>query len=194
MAEIEGNEMRIELPAEYHDRPFEHVAKCYASEIVTAGGVFGTAPYQYSKLSLRELEAARYRTAIINGCNVCKNMRGGRDFPGLFDMFDGDLDNSVYTHGPAPDEEFYSNVENWKDYAGFSERERLVIRYAEGMGQTPDQIAQDEEFWARAKAVFSDNEIVDLTYSIAAWMGTGRALHALGLDAVCAFTPVGKAA
>jgi hypothetical protein len=181
--------MRIQLPAEHHDRPFEHVAKHYAAEIVTAGGIFGTAPYQHSKLSLRELEAGRYRTAQINGCNVCKGMRGGRDFPGMFEIFDGDLDNSVYTHGPAPDEDFYSNVENWKNYAGFSERERLIIRYAEGLGQTPDEIARDEDFWAQAKAVFSDDEIVDLTYSIAAWMGTGRALHALGLDLVCSFAP-----
>ena len=181
--------MRIELPEEHHDQPFTHVAKHYATEIVSAGGAFGTAPYQYSKMSLRELEGARYRTAQINGCNTCMNFRGERDFPGLFEVFGGDLDNSVYTRGPAPDEEFYSNVANWHDYPGFSERERLAIRYAEGMGQTPHDIAQDEEFWVRAKAVFSDDEIVDITYSIAAWMGTGRAMHALGLDTVCSFAP-----
>lgn len=186
--------MRIELPAEDHDLPFAHVAKHYAPEIVTAAGIFGTAPYQYSKLSLRELEGARFRTAQLNGCNTCKTFRGGRDFPGLFETFNGDLDNSVYTHGPAPDEAFYSNVINWRDYPGFSERERLAIRYAEGLGQTPDQIAQDEEFWMRAKAVFSDNEVVDLSYSIAAWMGVGRVLHALGLDAVCSFVPHRKSA
>lgn len=186
--------MRIKLPEEHHDQPFAHVAEHYAPEIVTAGGIFGTSPYQYSKLSLREIEGARYRTAQINGCNTCQNFRGGRDFPGLFETFGGDLDSSVHTHGPAPDEEFYSNVANWRDYPGFSERERLAIRYAEGLGQTPHQIAQDEEFWARAKAAFSDNEIVDLSYSIAAWMGVGRAMHALGLDAVCSFTTVEKAA
>jgi alkylhydroperoxidase family enzyme len=186
--------MRIDLPAEHQDRPFAHVAKHYAPEIVTAGGAFGTAPYQYSKLSLRELEAARYRTAQINGCIVCKNFRGARDFPGLFQVFGGELDSSVYTRGPAPDEAFYENVASWRDYPGFSERERLAIRYAEGLGQAPDQIAQDEEFWARAKAVYSDDEIVDLSYSIAAWMGVGRAMHALGLDAACSFTPAGEPA
>ena len=45
--------MRIELPAEHHDRPFAHIAEHYAPEIVAAGGVFGSAPYRYSKLSLR---------------------------------------------------------------------------------------------------------------------------------------------
>lgn len=186
--------MRIALPPEHRDRPFEHIAKHYAPEIVTAAGVFGTSAYQYSKLSLRELEGARYRTAQINGCNTCENFRGGRDFPGLFETFKGDLDHSVYVRGPAPDEEFYNSVTNWRHYPGFSERERLAIRYAEGLGQTPHEIAADEEFWARAKAAFSDDEIVDLSYSIAAWMGVGRVMHALGLDTVCAFTTVGKAA
>ena len=181
--------MRIHLPPEHQDRPLEHIAEHYAPQITGSAAVFGTSPYQFSKLSLRELEGARYRTALINGCSTCQHFRGGRDFPGMFQAFDGDLDNSVYTHGPAPDEEFYANVENWRDYPGFSERERLAIRYAEGMGLAPQEIAQDEEFWSRAKAVFSDDEIVDMTYSIGAWMANGRALHVLGADAVCSYAP-----
>ena len=186
--------MRVELPPEHQDRPLEHVGKHYAPEIVGAAGMYGTAPYQHSKLSLRELEGARYRTALINGCNACTAFRGGRDFPGMFSSFNGDLENSVYARGPAPDEDFYRNVENWKDWPGYSERERLAIRYAEGLGTAPQEIARDEEFWERAKAVFSDDEIVDMTYSIGAWMATGRALHVLGLDAVCQWVPSGQAA
>ena len=186
--------MRIELPEEYHDRPLEHVGKVYAPEIVGPAGLYGTAPYQHSKLSLRELEGARYRTALINGCNACTAFRGGRDFPGMFESFGGDLSNSVYSRGPAPDDEFYAQVENWRDWPGYSERERLAIRYAEGMGLAPQEIAADEEFWARAKTAFSDEEIVDMTYSISAWMANGRALHVLGLDAVCAWAPVEEVA
>lgn len=185
--------MQIEIPPEYQDRPSEFLSKRYPSEILKAAQNFGAKPYQHSSLSLRELEGARYRTALINGCNVCINFRGARDFPALFEVFNGDLDNSVYTHGPAPDEEFYQNVTNWKDYSGYSERERLAIGYAEGMGQSPQEIAQDEEFWVRAKAVFSDAEIIDMTYSIAAWMGLGRAQHVLGLDTTCSFAPGGEA-
>lgn len=186
--------MRVEMPEEYQDRPFEHIGKCYAPEIANAAGAYGTAAYQHSKLSLRELEAARFRTAQINGCNTCTSFRGGRDFPGLFDVFQGDIENSVYSHGPAPDEEFYRNVENWRDWPGFSERERLAIRMAEGIGTAPQEIARDEDFWARAKAAFSDEEIVDMTYAIGSWIANGRALHVLGLDTVCAFVPAGAAA
>ena len=185
--------MRIAIPPEHQASPTENLGEDYKSEIVKAGQKFGPSPYQYSKLSLRELEGARYRTALINGCNVCKAFRGARDFPAMFEIFDGDLENSVYTRGPAPDEEYYQNVTNWQDYPGYSERERLAIRYAEGMGETPQEIARDEEFWSRAKAAFSDEEIVDMTYSIAAWMGLGRAQHVLGLDTVCSFAPVENA-
>lgn len=179
--------MRIDIPPEHQERPFEHITKHYQSEILKAAQNFGSKPYQYSQLSLRELEGARYRTALINGCITCQNFRGARDFPGLFEIFNGDLENSVYTRGPAPDEEFYQNVTNWRDYPDYSERERMAICYAEGLGLAPQEIAHDEEFWSRAKAVFSDEEIVDMTYSIAAWMGLGRAQHVLGLDAVCTF-------
>ena len=185
--------MRVHLPAEMQSRPFENMGRHYATPIVHAAGAYGTAPYQHSTLSLRELEAARYRTALINGCQTCTAFRGARDFPGLFAAFDGDLDNSVYTHGPAPDEAFYAEIEEWQTAPGYSQRERLAIRYAEGIGQDPHGIAQDEKFWAEAKAAFSDAEIVDLTYSIGAWMAGGRALHVLGMDAVCSFAlPVGE--
>lgn len=179
--------MRIDMPEEHQDRPFEHLAEHYAPEIVGPGAWYGTRAYQHSSMSLRELEAARYRTALINGCNVCKGFRGKRDFPGLFQAFDGDLETSVYNRGDAPDEDFYANIENWRDWPGYTDRERLIIRYAEGMGLAPQKIAQDEDFWEQAKATFTDEEIVDITYSIGAWMANGRAIHVLGLDTTCNF-------
>lgn len=173
---------------------FEGLAKAYAPEIVRAAGNFSTMAYQHSKLSLREVEAARYRTAQINGCMVCQGFRAGRDFPQMFEGFGGDLDSSVYRNGPAPDEEFYAQVENWRDWSGYSERERLAIAYAEGFGEAPKDIAADEHFWARMKAVYSDDEIVDLTYCIGSWVANGRAAHVLGLDTVCFVAPEAEAA
>ena len=63
--------MRVQLPAEMQSRPFENMGRHYTSPIVHAAGAYGTAPYQHSTLTLRELEAARYRTALINGCQTC---------------------------------------------------------------------------------------------------------------------------
>ena len=36
-----------------------------------------------------------------------------------------------------------------------------------------------------SRYVFSDEEITDLTYCIAGWMGMGRVAHVLGLDSNC---------
>ena len=185
--------MRIDLPAEYHDRPIEHVGKVYAPQILGAAGIYGTAPYQHRKLTLRELEAARYRTALINGCSACQAFRGARDFPGMFASFDGDLQALVWARGPQPDEEFYEHILD-AAWDGYSEREQLAILLAEGMGLALQEIAHDEAFWERAKAVFSDEELVDMTYSIDAWMANGRALHVLGLDAVCVWVPPAREA
>jgi len=181
--------MRIQLPAEQQGDALAHLAEHYAPEIVNAGVGFSTAVYQHSTLSTRECEAARMRTAEINGCRLCRNFRAVRDLPGYLNAVGGDASNTVANRGPEPDEEFYRNVSNWRSHAGFSERERIAIEFAEGMGQHPQRLAADEDFWSRAKAVFSDNEIVDLTYAVASWMGLGRAAHILGLDGACAWMP-----
>jgi alkylhydroperoxidase family enzyme len=186
--------MRVTLP-ETHKAGSSYAGESLAPEIVGAARAFGQTVYQQSRLSLREIEAARYRTAQINGCNGCMAFRGARDLPVYFDRFGGDVGASVHARGAAPDEALYENVGAWRDWPGYSERERLAICYAEGLGQDPHGIAQDEEFWARAKAAFSDAEIVDLSYSIASWIAAGRVAHALGLDGggVCAVDPVAEA-
>ena len=185
--------MRIYLPAD-EPRPSPHMAKNYAPALVAAARAFGTAVYQHSQLSLRELEGARLRTAQINGCVTCMNFRAARDLSGHLGRVGADPGISVTGRGSAPDEEFCANVENWRDYPGYSERERLAIRYAEGLGADPHGVADDEDFWTRAKAVFSDAEIVDLSYSIASWIANGRVSHALGLDQVCEISPPAKVA
>jgi alkylhydroperoxidase family enzyme len=182
--------MRIDLLAETDPaRAFETIAANYAPEIVRAAGAFSTIAYQHTMLSLREIEAARYRTAQINGCHVCQGFRAGRDFPQMFEGFGGDLASSTWARSEAPEEDFYAHVQDWRDWPGYSERERLAIRYAEGLGEAPRDIAADEEFWARMKAAYSDAEIVDMTYCIGSWIANGRAAHVLGLDTACSFTP-----
>jgi len=53
------------------------------------------------------------------------------------------------------------------------------------MAEDPHGFASDEAYWARLHANFSDEEIVDLTLAIAAWMAMGRFTHILELDTVC---------
>ena len=178
--------MRIDIPEQHQENPVAHVA---GSEIVRAGMAYSTAVYVHSELSLREFEAARARTAEINGCRVCQNFRAARDLPGYFASFGGAPASSVIAHGPAPDEAFYRNVANWRSDERYSERERLAIAYSEGMGLDPQGLARDEALWKKLRSAFSDAEIISLTYSIGAWMGLGRATHVLGLDGVCSFVP-----
>lgn len=185
--------MRVNMPAEHRDNPIAHLADNFAPRIVKAGVAFSTAVYQHSTISLREFEGARARTAEINGCLVCQNFRAARDLPDYFGAFGGSASSSVAARGPAPDEPFYRNVANWRDWPGYSERERLAIAFAEGMGLDPHGLAVDEAFWERARAAFSDEEIVGLSYAVAAWMGLGRATHVLGMDAVCSWVPMDTA-
>jgi alkylhydroperoxidase family enzyme len=181
--------MRIELPDEQRADPLGHLSEHYAPEIVNAGIGFSTAVYQHSTLTTRECEAARMRTAEINGCRLCQNFRATRDLPGYLNAVGGDAWDTVADRGPAPGDEFYHQVSNWRTYDGFSERERLAIEFAEGMGLDPQGLAQNEDFWSRARSAFTDNEIVDLTYAVASWIGLGRAAHVLGLDGACTWMP-----
>ena len=160
----------------------------YAPEITSAARAFSLATYQRSKLSLREFEGARARTAQINGCRRCQAWRSARDLPDYFAAFGQTPDATVASRGPAPDEAYYAAVADWATSPIYSPREKVAIEYAERMGTDPQGLSADDAFWVRAKAVFSDEEIVDLSYCIACWMGLGRVSHVLGVDGsdVCA--------
>jgi alkylhydroperoxidase family enzyme len=177
--------MRIDLPDSQRDNPLANLSKNYAPSIVDAAFAFSAVTYQDSKLSLREFEGARARTAEINGCQICQGWRSARDLPGYFSAFGGKYENSVAANGTPPDEAYYKAVSEWRTSPIYTERERLAIEYAEGLGLDPRGIAVNDEFWRSMRAAFSNDEIVDLSYCIACWMGLGRIVHALGMDAAC---------
>ena len=184
--------MRINIPNEHATQPTAYVAQTYAPGLLSAAFGYSKATYEQSRLSLREFEAARSRTAQINGCQLCQTWRSDRDTVSYLESLGGAGD-SVATRGdPAPDEPFYDAVIDWRTSSLFSDRERIAIEYAEGLGLNPHDIAKDEAFWARAKAAFSDEELVDLSYCIACWMGLGRVAHALGIDGVCQIPALAK--
>lgn len=176
---------RISIPQEHEADPFGYAARTHAVPIVAASSAFAAAVYRNSALPLREFEGARMRTAQINGCMVCKDLRAERDVPQLYSIA-GDLGHTLVTaNGPAPDEAFYQAVAEWRTSPLFSERERLAIEFAERFGTEPQALAADEAFWTRMNAAFTDAEIVDLAHCTAAWAGLGRVAHVLGFDTVC---------
>lgn len=179
--------MRVFMPTEHQSDPSAHLLEDYPSKIIEAGIAYSLAAYQYSTLTLREFEGARARTAEINGCLLCQKFRAAQDLQGYINAVGGSVEKSILANGPAPNEPFYQHVSDWQQYANYSDRERLAIALAEGMGLNPQGIAVDEPFWAKAKKAFTDKEIIDLTYSISAWMGLGRAGHVLGMDGVCSW-------
>ena len=181
----ENSMIRIDVPAEDAANPYGYAAHAHGREIMAAADVFSKAVYQHSILSLREFEGARSRIAQINGCIVCQQFRAAKDAPSMFAATGVRPDHLVSDNGPAPDEAFYTAVELWRTSPLFSPRERAAIEFAERFAEEPKAIADDEDFWERAHALFSDAEIVDLAHSVAAWMGLGRVAHVLGFDSVC---------
>lgn len=177
--------MRIEVPAERAHDPYGYAAEKLAPEIMGAGGAFALAVYRHSRLSLREFEGARARTAEINGCVICQQFRAARDLGGMFAASGMRAEGTVADNGPAPDEDFYAAIADWRNSTLFSTREALAIEFAERFGTDPKGLASDERFWVRMRANYRDAEIADLANCVAAWVGLGRVAHVLGFDEVC---------
>jgi alkylhydroperoxidase family enzyme len=131
-----------------------------------AASKFSLAVYEHTTLGLREFEAARLRTAQINGCLFCLDWRTDR----------GD--------GVIVEDSFPDAVLSWRDTDAFDERTRLAAEYAERYAL--DHHGLDAEFWSRMTAAFSQQEIVELSMCIGSWLAFGRLNHVLGLDLVCA--------
>lgn len=184
--------MRLNIPMEAQSEPAAYVATNYARDIVADAFAFSKATYEHSRLSLREFEAARARTAQINGCLLCQTWRSDRDAGAYLAALGGGSESVATRGGAAPDEQFYNAVAEWRTSPLFSVREAIAIEYAEGLGLNPHGIAENDDFWQRAKAVYTDDEIVDLSYCIACWMGLGRVAHALGIDGVCQIPALSK--
>jgi len=178
---------RVHIPDGVMEFPQNYVFRTYAGAIGAAADNFSRAVYEHTKLSLREMEAARYRTALINGCLLCKAARAGRDFDEYLPSSDKPLERAMSRRGPKPTEQFYETIAlgSWRDSSAFTSRERLAIEYAERLGERPQSMQGDEEFWASMREHFSDAEVVDLTLSTVSWIAIGRAAHALEVDAVC---------
>ncbi|GAA2608341.1 carboxymuconolactone decarboxylase family protein [Streptomyces axinellae] len=154
--------MNIDIP-EGKD-PIGYVWGEMVPGIGPAAAGLSLAVYAHTTLGLREFEAARLRTAQLNGCALCLGWRTERD-------------------GHKVEEGFAEAVTQWRTTEAFDTRTRLAAEYAERYAL--DHHGLDDAFWARMTAHYSQAEIVELTMSIGSWLAFGRLNHVLGLDTAC---------
>ncbi len=76
-------------------------------------------------------------------------------------------------------EDMYAHVTQYREREEYSEREKLAIEYAEKFAI--DHLSIDDLFFERLKACYSDKEIVELSVSIATFLGFGRMIKVLDL-------------
>lgn len=142
----------------------EHVDWALLRPEMAAGmGALSEAVYRHTQLSLREREAARWIIALINDCAVCQDTRAK----------DGTA--------AGVDEPFYRQVANWRSSDELSQRERLAAEFAERFALSHQ--AMDDEFWARLRTGFGDDELADLTICCGMFLGLGRVMAVVGVRA-----------
>ena len=187
---------RVTIPETEAGSPVGYVYRSCAPKLTTALSGLSMAVYQDTQLPIRVVEAARVRTAQINGCRTCKTWRAARDLPEVLEQAGGDIGRSFVGRADSlPDEAFYAAIEDWRSSTLFDERERLAIEFAERMGEAPHSFEGDEAFWDRLHHHYTDGEIVDLTVSVASWIAGGRVMHVLEIDAeMCVVEPASAGA
>ena len=154
---------RIDIP----DGPGGDAAMVWSLRPEMAGMVdrmIATA-YQRSLLPAAEREVARMRIAQLTACDACATFRAP----------------SVVEAGVS--DEMYAHVADWRSWPGYSERQRLAIEYAERFAA--DHRSIDDELFARLRALFADDEVLDLTLCCAVFVGLGRTLEVLQITDTC---------
>ncbi|MGE0383103.1 MAG: carboxymuconolactone decarboxylase family protein [Gammaproteobacteria bacterium] len=174
---------RVRIP-EGRD-PGQHVWEHLATGITSSARAFSASVYANTRLSLREMEAARYRIALLNGCQACRNWRSARDNPGYVSHAGVDASRANFRGTDTVPEGFYAAVEHWRGATLFSERERLAIEFAERFATDHLSFDTAEDFWASLHRHFSDDELVDLGLSVGSWVAFGRFTRVFDIDGAC---------
>jgi alkylhydroperoxidase family enzyme len=142
----------------------EHIDWALHRPKMAAGmGALSAAVYGNTQLPVREREAARWTIALLNDCAVCRDTRA-KDGESL-----------------GADEPFYVEVTDWRSATTLSDRERGAAEFAERFAL--DHLAMDDAFWDRMHALFSEEELADLTICCGMFLGMGRTLAVVGVRA-----------
>jgi AhpD family alkylhydroperoxidase len=153
---------RIELPQ--GEGPEVMRALALRPELAHAVSTYDKAVWN-SSLDWRLHELVRMRVAQINECTVCLSWRSQ---PAL----DAGVDNDLL-----------AGVDQWRDYADFTQAERVALEFAERYCTQSARI--DDGLLVRLAEHFDPGEIVELTLVIAKYMAFGRFMQVLGLDQTC---------
>jgi alkylhydroperoxidase family enzyme len=129
-----------------------------------AAGAFSAAVYGSSSLPTRVREVARMRIAAVNACPVCLDTRTVSDPDGLTAE-----EYEVLAAGGVP--------------AGLAEREAVAGEFAHRFAD--DHLGMDDDLWERARAAFSDVELVELGVCCASWLGLGRLTQVFDAGVSC---------
>lgn len=154
---------RLDVPADRD--PLLHLWATRAPALTGPASAFSAAVYEASTLPLREFEVARASIASINDCVLCLGWRSARDGE--------EVPEALYEHAVAGDLE----------WDGFTERERLAGEFAHRFAT--DHLAIDDALWARLRAEFSDDELVELALCVGAWIAFGRLNRVFDIDGGC---------
>jgi alkylhydroperoxidase family enzyme len=74
-----------------------------------------------------------------------------------------------------------ANLNNYRSNFNFSELERLVLEYADGMTRTPVEVS--DALFAKLREMFNEAQLVELTSGIAWENYRARFDHAFGIEA-----------
>lgn len=159
----------IDVPA--GQDPLMYVWGELAPPLTRAAGAYSDAVYKRSALGLREIEAARITVARINDCVLCLGWRTARDVPARAES------------GEVVEEDFYRLVLDDPGSPELSERERLAAEFARRY--CTDHVHMDADLWARLRAAYTDEELVDLGLCVASWLALGRFNRVFDLDGGC---------
>ena len=153
---------RLDLPAGDGDE----LLRLYtlSPKMGAAAGNFAGAVYGDSILPTRIRETARIRIAMLNDCPVCLDTRTVSDPNGLT-------------------EDEYLAMADWRTLSTLDERERIAAEFAERF--VTDHLGMDDDFWTRARAELSDQELFELGVCCASWLGLGRMTQIFGAGVSC---------
>ena len=83
------------------------------------------------------------------------------------------------------DEDLYHQVSEYAEIGAFSEAEKLAAETAERFCWDHEVMIRDEDYWARMKEHFTDQQILELVTLIGFCVGIGRTLAILEIADDC---------